>query len=149
MPDRPAVSLDANMPALNLADLPVGHVFGPITISITEAQADAYRSATGGDTAPDALAGIVHPLQLDAVAIANLISALGIVAHRIETVHAGQQLTVHRAIEPGETIQCTSTLKSNNLRRGSRWANVQSSFTDANGETVAESASTLILLENE
>lgn len=137
------------MPALKLADLPVGHVFGPITISITEAQADAYRSATGGDTAPDVLSGIAHPLQLDAVAIANLISALGIVENRIETVHAGQQLTVHRAIKPGESVRCTSTLKSNNLRRGSRWANVQSTFTDANGETVAESASTLILIEDD
>ena len=137
------------MPTLNLADLPVGHIFGPITITITEAEAAAYLSATRGRVRSEALTDIVHPLQLDAVSIANLISALGIIENRIETVHAGQQLTVHRAIKPGETVQCVSTLKSNNLRRGSRWATVESTFTDASGVTVAESASTLILLADE
>ena len=137
------------MPTLNLADLPVGHVFGPISFTVTGPQADAYRSATRGRVLSEALTDIVHPLQLDAVAIANLISSLGIVENRIETVHAGQQLTVHRAIKPDETVKCVSTLKSNNLRRGSRWATVESTFTDASGVTVAESASTLILLEDE
>lgn len=137
------------MPTLNLADLPVGYAFGPITITVTEAEAAAYRSATRGRIRSEALTDIVHPLQLDAVAIANLISSLGIVENRVETVHAGQQLTVHRAIKPDETVECVSTLKSNNLRRGSRWATVQSTFTDESGETIAESASTLILLEDE
>ena len=137
------------MPALNLADLPVGHIFGPISITISAQQAEAYRSATGGESTPDLFNGIVHPLQLDATAIANLISELGIVERRIETVHAGQQLAVHRAPEPGETVTCVSTLKSNNLRRGSRWATIHSDFTSEGGELIAESTSTLILLADD
>jgi len=137
------------VPALNLADLSVGHVFGPISISVSYQQAEAYRSATGDKSTSDMSDGIVHPLQLDAAALANLISELGIVEQRIETVHAGQQLAVHRTAKPGETVTCVSTLNSNNLRRGSRWATIQSDFTSESGEPIAESSSTLIFLEDD
>ena len=137
------------MPAMKLADLSVGYTFAPFGITISEQQSKAYRSATGSDPVSDTFDGIVHPLQLDAAALANLICELGIVEQRIETVHAGQQLSVHRASKPGEAIVCVSTLKSNNIRRGSRWTTIQSVFTTDDGEPIAESSSTLILLEDD
>lgn len=137
------------MPAMKLADLSVGYTFAPFGITISDQQSEAYRTATGGESTSDTLFGIVHPLQLDAAALANLIKELGIVEQRIETVHAGQQLFVHRASKPGEAIVCISTLKSNNIRRGSRWATIQSVFTTEGGDPIAESSSTLILLEDD
>ena len=137
------------MPAMKLADLSVGYTFAPFGITISEQQSKAYRYATGSDPVSDTFDSIVHPLQLDAAALANLIKELGIVEQRIETVHAGQQLSVHRASKPGEAIGCVSTLKSNNIRRGSRWVTIQSVFTTDGSEPIAESSSTLILLEDD
>lgn len=137
------------MTAVKLADLSVGYTFAPFGITISEQQSKAYRTATGSDPVSDTFDGIVHPLQLDAAALANLICELGIVEQRIETVHAGQQLSVHSASKPGEAIVCVSTLRSNNIRRGSRWATIQSVFTTDGGEPIAESSSTLILLEDD
>lgn len=134
------------MSHLDLAELPIGHIFGPIEFTVSEQQAADYISATGGTEPNPAFHNIVHPLQLDAVAIANLIGALGIVENRIETIHAGQQMTVFQTVTPGETVTCTSTLKSNNMRRESRWATISSVFTAADGTVIAETASTLIHL---
>ena len=134
------------MPHLNLADLPIGHVFGPIEFTLSESESADYMSATGGNEHHPTFSNIVHPLHLDAVAIANLIAALGIVENRIETIHAGQQMTVMKTVAPGETVRCTSTLKSNNMRRESRWATIASLFTATDGTTIAETVSTLIIL---
>ena len=134
------------MSHLNLADLPIGYVFGPIEFTVSEQDAADYITATGGTEPSPTLNQVVHPLQLDAVAIANLINALGIVENRIETIHAGQQMTVTKTVAPGDTVVCTSTLKSNNMRRESRWATIASHFAAADGTTIAETTSTLILL---
>lgn len=131
---------------LDLAELAIGHIFGPIEFMVSEQEANDYRSATGGANSNPIFNNVVHPLQLDAIAIANLIGALGIVENRIETIHAGQQMTVFKTVSPGETVTCTSTLKSNNIRRESRWATISSIFTAADGTTIAETTSTLILL---
>lgn len=134
------------MSHLNLADLSIGHVFGPIEFAVSEQDAADYITATGGTDPSPTFSQVVHPLQLDAVAITNLIDALGIVENRIETIHAGQQMTVTKTVAPGEAVVCTSTLKSNNMRRESRWATIASHFTATDGTTIAETTSTLILL---
>ena len=137
------------MPTLNLADLKVGYEFEPIEFTVSDQEAEDYKSATGGESEPSALQSIIHPLHIDAIAIANLLNQLGIVEERIETVHAGQQMTVSATVKPGATVKCSSTLKSNNLRRNSRWATITSTFSGPDGELIAESSSTLIILPNE
>ena len=133
---------------VNIADLPVGHVFPTFQVPVTRTSAEAYISATGGGASNNPFSNGVHPLQLDAAAIAELIRRLGIVENRIETVHAGQQMSVGRPLVPGENAYCTSTLTSNSVRRGARWATVKSVFQDSSGATVAESLSTLILVDS-
>lgn len=137
------------MPTLNIADLEVGYEFEPFEFTVSEQGAADYKTATGDGSGLSPFEDIVHPLQLDAIAIANLLTQLGIVEERIETVHAGQQMTISATVNPGETVRCTSTLKSNNLRRSSRWATISSTFISATGQLVAESSSTLIILPNE
>ena len=131
---------------MNLDDLKSGQLFGPYAIELAKANADAYISATGDNRLPHDFGGNVHPLLLDAYVLSKLIAEIGIVENRIETVHAGQQMTVHREVAPAETIVANATLKSCSNRRGSVWAIFETVFADEAGVAVAESSSTIIMM---
>ena len=131
---------------MKLDDLESGQVFGPYVIDISQAEAEAYISATGADEQAHDFAGNTHPLQLDAYVLSRLIAEIGIVENRIETVHTGQQMTVHHQVRPGDPVIASATLKSCSNRRGSIWAIFESTFTDESGRTVAESSSTIIMM---
>lgn len=81
--------------------------------------------------------------------LSRLIDELGIIEDRVETIHAGQQMTVHETISPGQTVTAITTLKSNTLRRGSIWANFETTYSDDQGNLIAESTSTIILMPEE
>ena len=131
---------------MNLDELKSGQLFGPYAIELPQADADAYIAATGDNLSPHHFGGNVHPLHLDAYVLSRLIAEIGIVENRIETVHAGQQMTVHRAVVLGKTIVANATLKSCSNRRGSIWAIFETVFADDSGTEVAESSSTIIMM---
>lgn len=131
---------------MDLDELESGQAFGPYVIEISQPDADAYIVATGDSEKLHDFAGNMHPLQLDAHVLSRLIVEIGIVENRVETVHAGQQMTVHRQATPGEMIIANSTLKSCSNRRGSIWAIFETTFVDEAGLRVAESSSTIIMM---
>ncbi len=131
---------------MNLEDLKSGQLFGPYAIELTKVDADDYVWATGDEATPHKFGGNVHPLHLDAFVLSRLIADIGIVENRIETVHAGQQMTVHREVAPSENIVANATLKSCSNRRGSIWAIFETEFLDHSGAAVAESSSTIIMM---
>jgi len=131
---------------MDIDELESGQAFGPYVIEISQPNADAYIVATGDSEELHDFAGNMHPLQLDAYVLSRLIAEIGIVENRIETVHAGQQMTVHRQATPGEMIIANSTLKSCSNRRGSIWAIFETTFVDEAGRRVAESSSTIIMM---
>ena len=131
---------------MDLSELESGQGFGPYVIDLSQVDADAYINATGGSSAPHNFGGHVHPLHLDAFVLSRLIEEIGIVENRIETVHAGQQMTVHRQIRPGDMVIANATLKSCSNRRGSIWAIFDTVFTDESANRVATSSSTIIMM---
>lgn len=131
---------------IDLDELESGQAFGPYVVEISQPDADAYIVATGDSDDPHDFAGNMHPLQLDAYVLSKLIEEIGIVENRIETVHAGQQMTMHRQSRPGEMIVANSTLKSCSNRRGSIWAIFENSYVDEAGRIVAKSSSTIIMM---
>ncbi len=139
----PALSEDAKV---NLEELRAGLEFGPYEMVFTSEKSDAYLSATGADLVPHDFGTGLHPLQLDAYVLSQLIAELEIIPKQIETVHAGQQMTVHRAVRPGELISAKSILKSCSNRRGSIWAIFETGYRDENDALVAESSSTIIMI---
>ena len=131
---------------MELSDLKSGMEFGPYVIDFPQTEAQAYIDATGDDDTVDAFGDRVHPLHLDAFVLSRLIEEIGIVENRIETVHAGQQMTVHKQVWPGDLIVANATLKSCSNRRGSIWAVFETAFTGENGDRVAVSNSTIIMM---
>lgn len=131
---------------MDLSELESGQGFGPYVIDLSQADADAYINATGDSSTPYNFDGHVHPLHLDAFVLSRLIEEIGIVENRIETVHAGQQMTVHRQVRSGDTVIANATLKSCSNRRGSIWAIFDTVFTDESANRVAASSSTIIMM---
>ena len=131
---------------MELSELKSGQVFGPYVIDLSQADVDAYVDATGDSHDPRGFDGRVHPLHRDAFVLSRLIEEIGIVENQIETIHAGQQMTVHHQVWPGDLIVANSTLKSCSNRRGSVWAIFETAFTDENGNRVAVSSSTIIMM---
>ncbi len=132
---------------MKLDHIEAGHRFEPYSFVIDEDSARAYIFSTGESSETSAFEGSVHPLQIDAAVLSRLIDELGIIEDRIETIHAGQQMTVHCSVTPGDAVTAQTTLKTNAVRRGSRWANFETKYTTGDGEAVAESASTIILMQ--
>ena len=130
----------------DLENLKSGMGFGPYVIEMSQPDALAYISATGDEDAGHDFGGYVHPLHLDAFVLSRLIEELGIVENRIETIHAGQQMTVHGRVMPGDMTIANATLKSCSNRRGSIWAVFETVFTDESANRVAESSSTIIMM---
>jgi hypothetical protein len=131
---------------MDLSELESGLEFGPYVIDLSQADVSAYIDATGDGSASQVFGGHVHPLHLDAFVLSRLIEEIGIVENRIETVHAGQQMTIHNEVWPGETIIANATLKSCSNRRGSIWAVFETAFTSESGKRVAVSSSTIIMM---
>ena len=131
---------------MELSELESGLDFGPYVIDLSQPESQGYIEATGDEVTPDAFGEHVHPLHLDAFVLSRLIEEIGIVENQIETVHAGQQMTVNKQVWPGDLIVANATLKSCSERRGSIWAIFETTFTDEIGDRVAVSSSTIIMM---
>ncbi len=131
---------------MDLSELESGLQFGPYVIDFSQAESDAYIGATGDGEGPRGFDGRVHPLHLDAFVLSRLIEEIGIVENQIETVHAGQQMTVYKQVWPGDLVVANANLKSCSNRRGSIWAVFETTFTDEGGDRVAVSSSTIIMM---
>ena len=131
---------------MKLEELQSGQQFGPYRIDLARSETQAYIAATGDSQNPHTFPGNFHPLHIDAFVLSKLIAELGIVQDRIETIHAGQQMTVYKIINSETAITATARLKSVSNRRGSIWAIFETDFSDAHSDLVAQSSSTIILM---
>ena len=132
---------------MKLDHLNGGHQFEPYSFVIDGDSAQAYISATGESGGATPFQHSIHALQIDAAILSKLIDELGIIEDRIETIHAGQQMTVHQYAAPGDAITAQTTLKTNAVRRGSRWASFETKYSSNEGNLIAESSSTIILMQ--
>ena len=127
-----------------LGEIESGRQFAPYSIKISQAEADAYASAVG-DVSPIAGSGTaVPPMALIAAGLSKMIESLGLGGG---TVHAYQEVEFGRPVAPGEAIEARTTLKANTVRRGSRFATVETAFYDARDDLVARSVSMVIVPE--
>jgi acyl dehydratase len=121
-----------------LGEFESGRQFAPYSIQISQSEADAYASAVG-DTSPIATSGkAVPPMALIAAGLSKMIESLGLGGG---TVHASQEVEFARSVAPGEVIEARTILKANSVRRGSRFATVETEFYDAGNNRVARSVS--------
>ncbi len=125
-----------------LADFQPGHVFEDHSFEISEAEAKAYANAVG-DATPAASIDRVPPMFLIATGLSRVIEALKLGGG---TIHASQEVNFVRAVSPGEKIVARTTLRGNSVRRGSRFATVETEFL-ADGRRVASSVSMVIVPE--
>jgi len=98
-----------------LAALPKGYEFPPTTFTLSCEWVDAYIDAVG-DTAIKSLnPDLVPPMAVAALGIRALIEASPLPPG---TLHAGQELSFHRAINIGEELSVRAKVVSRGERAG-------------------------------
>ena len=103
---------------MDLNTLEPGHALVDREIVVTAAMADAYISAVGDECALYAEEGLVPPMAVAALVMAEAMDAVSLPAG---AVHTGQELTFSRPVAMGAAVRCSATVAANSVRRGTRF----------------------------
>ena len=103
---------------MDLNTIEPGHALVDREIVITSAMADAYVQAVGDECALYAEEGLVPPMAVAALVMAEAMDAVSLPAG---TVHTGQELTFSRPVAMGAAVRCSAVVAANSVRRGTRF----------------------------
>ena len=126
-----------------LGDLEAGHQFEDQSFTIDSEMAVAYAKAVG-DESRLAAEGKVPPMAVIALGLSQVIEALKLGGG---TVHASQEVEYTAPAQLDQPIVATTILKGNSVRRGSRFATVETTFTSRSGAGIARAISMVIVPE--
>jgi acyl dehydratase len=101
--------------ASTLAALPKGHEFPPTTFTLSPEWVNAYIDAVGDSAIKAFGSDLVPPMAVAALAIRALIEASPLPPG---SLHAGQELSFHRAINVGEQLSVGARILSRGERAG-------------------------------
>ncbi|MDE2836103.1 MAG: MaoC family dehydratase [Chloroflexota bacterium] len=103
---------------MDLSTLEPGDPLVDRDIVITASMADAYTRAVGDECALYAEEGLVPPMAVAALVMAEAMEAVSLPAG---TVHTGQELTFSRPVTVDSAVRCSATVAANSVRRGTRF----------------------------
>ena len=98
-----------------LTDLPAGHVFAPISVSLSRQAVAAYCEATEDRGALYAEQGVVPPLAAAALCLGALLKEASLPPG---SLHANEALDFARPVPVGAAIDCRTTLAKRSQRSG-------------------------------
>jgi acyl dehydratase len=124
---------------VSLSALPKGHEFAPTAFTPTADWVREYIAAVGDEAIGGLGDGLVPPMALAACSIRALIEASPLPPG---TLHAGQELSFHRAVRAGEQLTANARIVSRGERAG--WVLMSIDFdVSAAGETVMRGRATV------
>ena len=126
---------------MNLAHLETGHTLGPYDVGLSVEESIKYAEAVGRECLP-AASDKVPPMAIVAAGLGKLIEELGLAGG---TIHGSQGARFTRAVASGEKVSATAVLRGNSVRRGARFATLDTTFRDTEGEVVATATSMVIV----
>ena len=129
---------------MDLNTLEPGHTLVDREIVITDSMADDYVRAVGDECALYADEGLVPPMAVAALVMAEAMEAVSLPAG---TVHTGQELTFSRAVATGSAVRCSATVAANSVRRGTRFLTLDLRGA-LNGEPAVEGRAALAVPED-
>ncbi len=103
---------------MDLNTLEPGHALVDREIVITSAMVGAYTQAVGDGNTLYADEGLVPPMAVAALVMAEAMDAVSLPAG---TVHTGQELTFSRPVAMDSAVRCSATVAANSVRRGTRF----------------------------
>lgn len=103
---------------MDLSDLEPGRTLMERRLEITAEQAAAYAAATGDGSALYAEEGVVPPMAVAALALAEAMDAVNLPAG---AVHTGQEFAFLRPVAAGAAVSVSASVSANGVRRGTRF----------------------------
>lgn len=125
-----------------LAELEAGYQFESYSFAISSEKAAAYIAAVADDSPVATAPGTVPPMAVIAAALSRTIHALSLGGG---TIHAGQEVEFDRPVQVGEEISVETTLRANRVRRGARFATIETELFGSDGQRIARSTSAVII----
>jgi hypothetical protein len=123
-----------------LTDLPAGHVFEPLTLTIDPERVRAYCAAAGDSLSVYDDAGFVPPLAIAAFALGVLLESVSLPGG---SLHANESLTFRKAVPAGASVECQASLAQRSQRSG--WVvSVLDSDIRLDGETAITARATVL-----
>jgi len=99
-----------------LTELTAGHIFVPITFTISAADASAYREAVGATLPASGPArGLVPGLAVAALALGKLLEQVTLPPG---SLHASESLEFHSTVPEGSELECRARLSQRSVRAG-------------------------------
>jgi acyl dehydratase len=98
-----------------VTELSAGHVFPPVTFTITEEQSRYYRESVGDALPIYDEQGLAPPLAVAALALAVLLDQISLPAG---SLHASESMQVHAPVPSGSMLEARSVLVQRSVRSG-------------------------------
>ena len=129
----------------DIAKLPVGHEFAPVTRRLQPQEVDLYVEAVQESNAMFRDLDLVPPTALGAYALGIILQEIDLPAG---AVHAAQELSFSGAVGKEDTVLFRARLAQNSVRGGWRFLAIDFSATDAHENQVVEGRSTVLVPED-
>ena len=131
--------------AVTLTELPAGHEFEAMSLTLDAERSRAYRAATG-DTLPvydeqDA----APPLAVAAFALGLLLESVGLPPG---TLHANETVRAHQVVPAGATVECRARVAQRSLRAGRVFVVLESEITLEGAPAITTRATVLCEAES-
>jgi acyl dehydratase len=101
--------------AVTLTELPAGHEFEAMTLTLDAERSRAYRAATGDALPVYDEQDAVPPLAVAAFALGVLLESVGLPPG---TLHANETVRAHLVVPAGATVECRARVAQRSLRAG-------------------------------
>ncbi len=129
----------------DIAQLPVGHEFAPVTRRLHPQEVDLYVEAVQESNSMFRERDVVPPTALGAYALAVILQEIDLPAG---AVHAAQDMSFSGAVGREDTVLFKARLAQNSVRGGWRFLAIDFSATDAREKQVIEGRSTVLVPES-
>jgi acyl dehydratase len=126
--------------AVTLTDLPAGHEFAALSLTLDAERSRAYRDATGDPLPVYDEQDAVPPLAVAAFALGALLESVGLPPG---TLHANEFVRAHRPVPAGSTVECRARVAQRSLRAGRVFIALESEIMLEGAEAVTTRATVL------
>ena len=128
---------------MDLSDLEPGQTLMERRVAVTAERAAAYAKAAGDGCALYAEEGVVPPMAVAALALAEAMMAMRLPAG---AVHTGQEFAFPRPVAAGSQASVSASVSANGVRRGTRFLALDLRV-EVGGETALEGKTSLAIPE--
>lgn len=125
-----------------ISDIAAGQELGEVRFQLDPSRVQGYIAAIEDRSELYHKSNLVPPTAVAALGVRAILEELALPPG---TLHAAQELTMHRAIAVGEEVSCMARVAQSSKRQGWQFVVVEYTFADDGGRAVLDGRTTLMI----